>query len=239
MPVHVALSLSLCGSVALAGILFHWADRVTGARLLIAFLFGVATWIIGNELPTWAGDIAERPALVLIATAPLTSAAFLHFALVFCGHADRRRWLGCGYGAGLAAIAVPSGRFEPFAGVALMAMPSEAGWAASAVWVALAALGQGVLARAFIAARGIGRRRIGAVIAASAWGTVCMAGYGIAALRLPVYPWPLLGLPLNWPAGRAPWRRRCLSRAGPGHPAWSPRRLSCCWAARCGGWHPA
>jgi signal transduction histidine kinase len=200
MPVHVALSLSLFGSVALAGVLFHWADRVAGARLLIVFLLGVSAWIIGNELPTWAGEVAEAPALVLIATAPLTSAAFLHFALVFCGRPQRRRWLGFGYGAGLIAsllaIAIPSGRFEPFAGVAFMATPSESGWAASAVWVALAALGQGVLARAFVAARGIDRRRIGAVIAASAWGTFCMAGYGIAALRLPVYPWPLLGLPL-------------------------------------------
>ena len=35
-----------------------------------------------------------------------------------------------------------------------------------------------------------------AVAAASGWGLACMSGYGVVALHLPLYPWPLLGLPL-------------------------------------------
>ena len=200
MAIHVALTLSLFGSLALAGVLLSWADRVAGSRLLVAFLLGVAVWIVGNELPTWAGDVARRSALTLLATAPLSSAVFLHFTLVFCRVPASRTRLGAAYGAGLAAtllsVAVPSGDFEPFADVALMAVPNAVGWATSLVWAGLALLGQAVLARGFVRTRGLERRRIAAVMASSAWGLFCMAGYGIAALHLPLYPWPLLGLPL-------------------------------------------
>ena len=200
MPIHAALLLALIGSLALAGLLLAWADRVAGARLLTAFLMGVSVWIVGNELPSWTGPLMERPALMLMATAPLTSAAFVHFSLVFCGIVPRRAWLGMAYGLGLAAlllgVALPGGDFEPFAGVAFMAMPNAVGWVASAVWAMLAAVGQGVLLRRFHDTTGMERRRIAAVMASSAWGLVCMAGYGIAALHLPLYPWPLLGMPL-------------------------------------------
>ena len=84
MPIHVALVLSLLGSLALAGVLLSRADRVPGARMLVLFLVGVAVWIVGNELPSWSGPDAERPALILLATAALTSSVFAHFALMFC-----------------------------------------------------------------------------------------------------------------------------------------------------------
>ena len=51
MVFHIALALSLAGSLALAGVLWRWADRVAGVRLLTGFLIGVAIWITGNELP--------------------------------------------------------------------------------------------------------------------------------------------------------------------------------------------
>ena len=200
MAIHAALLLALIGSLALAGVLLAWADRVAGSRLLTAFLLGVSVWVVGNELPSWAGPLMQRPALMLLGTAPLTSAAFVHFSLVFCGIVPRRAWLGTAYGLGLAALllsaALPSGSFEPFAGVEFMAMPNAVGWVASAVWVMLATVGQAVLLRRFWDTQGMERRRIAAVMASSAWGLVCMAGYGIAALHLPLYPWPLLGLPL-------------------------------------------
>jgi hypothetical protein len=85
MAIHIALTLSLAGSLALALLLLTWADRVAGARLLVVFLCGVCVWIVGNELPTWLGPDAERPALMLLATASVTSATFFHFALVFSG----------------------------------------------------------------------------------------------------------------------------------------------------------
>jgi signal transduction histidine kinase len=200
MAIHIALTLSLLGSLALAGTLLQWADRVAGARLLVTFLLGVAVWIGGNELPAWAGDVAEQPALMMLATAALTSAVFLHFTLVFCRIQASPLLLAGAYGAGLAAmltaVVVPSGRFVPFAGVARMAVPNAFGWATSAVWAVLAVLGQCVLASALRTAHGLERRRIAAVMAASGWGLFCMSGYAVAALRLPIYPWPLLGLPL-------------------------------------------
>ena len=77
MPIHLALTLSFAESLALAALLSVWADRVAGARLLVMFLLGVALWIAGNELPVWSGPAAERPALVLLGTAAVTSAAVL------------------------------------------------------------------------------------------------------------------------------------------------------------------
>ncbi len=131
MAIHVALALSLLESLALAGVLLHWADRVAGARLLVLFLLGVSAWIVGNELPSWTGPVAERPALMLLATAALTSAAFLHFAIAFTRIGASRRVLAAIYGLGLAAmllsVALPPGDFEPFAGIALVAMPNPVG----------------------------------------------------------------------------------------------------------------
>ena len=75
MAIHVALFLSLVGSLGLAGVLAAWADRVAGARMLVLFLLGVSFWIVGNELPTWAGPEWDRVGLSLMAVAPLASAA--------------------------------------------------------------------------------------------------------------------------------------------------------------------
>ena len=53
-----------------------------------------------------------------------------------------------------------------------------------------------MLLHAFVTQTGKARRQTGAMIAASACGLVCMSGYAIAALRLPMLPWPPVGLPL-------------------------------------------
>src|ERR1700744_4644589 len=102
MIFHVALALSLFGSLALALMLWRWADRVAGVRLLTGFLVGVAVWIAGNELPTWFGPGAEPTGLMLLATAALTSAVFLHFTVTFTG-TRATAWVIAGYGAGIAA----------------------------------------------------------------------------------------------------------------------------------------
>jgi signal transduction histidine kinase len=208
MIFHVALSLSLFGSLALALVLWRWADRVAGAHLLILFLLGVSVWIVGNELPTWFGPSAARLGLVLLATAALTSAVFLHFTLAFTrvpGGTRRRAWVRAGYVLGAAMTllswAFVPGRYAPFAGMEFVAMPNAIGWATSIAWALLAAAGQLVLLHAFIDQSGVdqsgkARRQIGAVIASSAWGLACMSGYAIAALDLPIAPWPLMGLPL-------------------------------------------
>ncbi len=200
MAIHVALLLALAETLALASILLHWADRVPGARLLVGFLLGVAVWIVGNELPGWTGPVAERPALMLLATAAVTSGVFLHFALAFCRVAVRPGVLGLVYAIGLAAtlasVILPPGRFVAAAGLRSVAVPNVVGWGTSLVWAGLAGCGQLVLLRALLRTRGLERRQVAAVTASSAWGLLCMSGYAVPALGLPYYPWPLLGLPL-------------------------------------------
>ena len=81
MLIHLTLAFALFETLALAGVLLAWADRVAGARLLAAFLAGIAVWIVGNELPNWFGQGMERASMALLATAPFTSAFFFHFVV--------------------------------------------------------------------------------------------------------------------------------------------------------------
>ncbi|HEY4250493.1 MAG TPA: HAMP domain-containing sensor histidine kinase [Roseomonas sp.] len=200
MALHLSLLLALTGCLLLAGLLAAWAERVAGARLLLGFLLGVSLWIAGNALPDWLGPPAIPAALALLATAPLTSAVFLHFALAFTA-APAPRWLpAAGYalggGAMLLALLLPPGGFAPIAGVGFVAWPNQVGWIAAIIWGAMALAGMLVLLRAGLRAAGPARRQALAVAAASGWGAACMAGYGVLVLRLDAYPWPLLGLPL-------------------------------------------
>jgi signal transduction histidine kinase len=200
MALHIALALSFIGSLLLAVLLLLRAGRVPGARLLVLFLLGVSVWIAGNELPALFGPGAEPVALAMLAAAPLTSAVFLNFALAFTGARVRAPLLHAAYGLGggamLLALAVRPGSFGPFAGLPFVATPNAVGWTASLVWGGLAGLGTLVLMRAGLRASGLARRQALAVGISSGWGAACMAGYAAAALRLDVYPWPLLGLPL-------------------------------------------
>ncbi|HSW06713.1 sensor histidine kinase [Aquabacterium sp.] len=201
MALHIAFALALFETLALAGVLLVWARQVDGARLLVAFLVGIVVWITGNELPNWLGPPAMRLAMSLLATAPLSAAAFLHFCLVIC-RLPRPRWaLGLAYGAGAAAmllsVIVSPGHFQPFAGITWVPMPNWAGWITSLTWGAVA--GSGMLVLLFSLARPqppAQFRQTAAVALSCGWGLVCMSGYGIAAFELPFYPWPLLGLPL-------------------------------------------
>lgn len=200
MALHLSLLLSLIGSLLLAGLLAIWAERVAGARLLMAFLLGVALWIAGNELPHWLGPQAIPAALMLLATAPLTAAVFLHFSLAFTDTGAPRRLTAGAYALGggmtLLALIIPPGGFAPFDGIDFAAQPNMLGWIAAMTWGAMAASGTLILLRAGLRSTGLARRQAWAVAASCGWGAACMAGYGLIALRLDIYPWPLLGLPL-------------------------------------------
>lgn len=80
---HGVLAFALVQTWLLAALLGVWAHRVAGARLLVLFLFGVGVWVIGNELPNWAGPQWEWLSIRLVALAPLISAVFVHFCVVF------------------------------------------------------------------------------------------------------------------------------------------------------------
>ncbi len=199
MAIHIALVLALIGSLVLAAILWRWADRGQGLRQLTLFLLGVAVWIVGNELPTWFGPGAERLGLAMLATAALTSALFLHFAAAFT-RVTAPRAIAAAYALGTAAMLLSMvllpGHYRPFAGLAFVAVPNAVGWCTSLVWAGLAGAGQLLLLRALLTWSGLARRQLAAIAVSSAWGLLCMSGYAAAALDLPVYPWPLLGLPL-------------------------------------------
>jgi len=84
MAIHIALLITLIETLALSAVLMTWAKQVQGARLLVIFLLGVAAWIMGNELPNWVGIEAAPAAMWLLSSLPLTSAAFVHFCVIFC-----------------------------------------------------------------------------------------------------------------------------------------------------------
>lgn len=204
MALHIVLALTLAETLALAAVLTVWANRVPGARLLTVFLLGVAVWVTGNELPNWFGLHTAALALSLLATVPLTSAAFLHFCLIFCriplqGAAP----IALAYAAAAAATAlswiVSPGEFVHFpayAGVSWVVVPNWAGWTTSMVWAVLAAAGGATLSYRFVRARDVRERsQIAAVAMSCGWGLVCMSGYAFAALGIPQYPWQVLALP--------------------------------------------
>lgn len=200
MAIHIAFALALIETLALAGVLLVWAPRVPGVRLLVLFLLGVALWIGGNELPNWFGPQAMPLAIVMLATSPLSAAAFLHVCLIIC-NGPTKRWPWIAYGAAAAGMLlslwVDPGQFEPVEGIGWMAVPSWTGWISSVVWGLLAAAGIGVLMQSLLRPRDAAAFRQSAAVALSCgWGLFCMSGHGIVALHLPFYPWPLLGLPL-------------------------------------------
>ena len=200
MLIHLALAFALFETLALAGVLLAWADRVAGARLLAAFLGGIAVWIVGNELPNWFGPGMERASMALLATAPFTSAFFFHFVVVFCGVRLGRRTIAAGYALGLvstlASECLLPAHLVHNHYVGWIALPYAAGWIASTAWVILGGAGIAVLLTAMLRAQRPAFSQIAAVAASCLWGFVCLTGYGMAVLDLPCYPFPLLGLPL-------------------------------------------
>lgn len=204
MALHLALLLTLLETLALGGVLFLWARQVPGSRLLGVFLLGLATWIVGNELPNGLGIHTAPTAFALLASLPLTSAAFLHFCVIFCEVPLPRRWLQAAYalagvGVGVSLLFSP-GEFRhvpSFTGMEWVVVPNRVGWTTSLIWAFLAAGGLLTLAWGFAHTPTPQRRKQMAAIAAScAWGLLAMSGFSFAALGIDLYPWQVLVLPV-------------------------------------------
>ena len=200
MLIHLTLAFALFETLALAGVLLAWADRVAGARLLAAFLVGISVWIVGNELPNWFGRDMERASMALLATAPFTSAFFFHFVVVFCGVRVPRAVVAGGYLLGATSTLCSEFLLPAYLlhnrYIGWIALPYATGWIASTAWIILGLGGVAVLLTSLARARRPAFSQIAAVTASCLWGLVCLAGYGMAVLDLPIYPFPLLGLPL-------------------------------------------
>ena len=205
MLLRVTMGLALAETLLLAGVLLAWADRVAGGRLLAAFLLAIAAWIVGNELPNWFGPGVETVALHILATAPLTSAIFFHFCVVFCRAPLGRGWIAAGYALGAAAALVSQvllpAHFISHPDVGRIAFAEPAAVITSFSWVLLGLAGVGVLLGTLwrppaADGRGPARAQVAAVTASCLWGVACLCGYAIALLDWPVYPFPLLAFPL-------------------------------------------
>ena len=199
MLIHIALLLTLIETLALSAVLMNWARQVQGARLLVIFLLGVAAWIVGNELPNWAGIETAPVAMLLLSSLPLTSAAFA-FLCDFCEVAIRPGWMRLAY--------------------------AMAGWPRSSPW--LGGPGSSSISRLLRGGMGgaqypwldqqhclghagcgrhagAGSRVVACVFAAAAancggcrvlrLGLDGHVGLSFAALDIPVYPWQVLAAP--------------------------------------------
>jgi hypothetical protein len=199
MLLHAVLAFALFETLALAAVLTVWADRVAGARLLVTFLLGVGVWVVGNELPNWIGPQVERLSIALISTAPVVSAVFVHFCIVFCRVSVPRMAIGATYALGIASTALtwvwPPGYLIAAPHFGWVAVPTTAGLVSSVAWVVLGIAGIAVLARGFLRAKEPERSQIAAVTASCVWGALCLTGYLMAAMQMPMTPWPLFGLP--------------------------------------------
>jgi signal transduction histidine kinase len=197
--VHTALTLAFVESLGLAALLLR-VKNVPGLQLLVAFLAGVAVWVVSCELPTWLGPTAEDPAARLVAFSSLTSAVYLHFVLVLCGAPRSTALLRLIYAMGglttIAALLMPAGSFRPWQGFDRFFIPNAMGWVAGMVWAALAIAGHLVLFWYWLQRKGPPRGQLVAMCMASGWGALCMSGYAFAPLGIDHYPFPLLFLPL-------------------------------------------
>lgn len=198
--IRFAMGFSLFETLVLAGVLLWWADRVAGARLLAAFLVGFGLWVVGNELPNWWGPAAEPVAMKLVSLAPFISTFFFHFCVVFCRVPLGRLGIAAAYALGavasLAALAGQPGHLVWRDPVGWIFIAGRLGWLASIAWIVLGIAGVVVLLRGLAQARPPARQQIAAVTASCVWGLLCLSGYGLVLLALPVFPFPLLLLPL-------------------------------------------
>ncbi len=200
MLFHVTNAVTLCECLALAAVLALWAEKVAGTWLLVLFLGGVSLWIAGNELPAWFGPGAIPAGLLLLCTAPVSSAVFFCFAARF-GRVNVGRtaqWSVCVVSVllGLVAAVLGPGRFSLVPGLGLVAFPNVVGWCATLIWMGLAGAGYALLALAWWRERAGERLQIVAIGLTSLFGALCMTGYGVVVLGLKLAPWPLALLPL-------------------------------------------
>lgn len=196
--VHIALTLAFIESLGLAALLLR-VKSVPGMKLLIAFLLGVALWVLSCELPTWLGPRAEPLAAGVVACSALTAAVFVHFVLVLCKAPQPRALLYGLYAVGaittVAAWIIPAGVYQPWRGFSSFFIPNRMGWTVGAVWTALSIAGHLVMFGYWLRRPGPPRGQLVAMCLASGWGALCMSGYSFAPLHIDLYPFPLLFLP--------------------------------------------
>lgn len=190
--IHLAMGLCAAGGLALAVLLLRRADTTAGARPLAVFVVLVGCWAMGLLIPNQLGAALQ-------ATAPVTGAVFVHFAVRLSGLPWPQRPLAALYALGatatLAALVFGEGSFIPWPGTGTLFRHEGAGLVADAITVALAALGNGLLLRAWFQTEGVRRYQLALVLASSALGLASVTGLAFPVFDIQVFPWPLLLMP--------------------------------------------
>ena len=130
----VALSATILSSLCLALLLRTRARDMEGAGLLAAFLVSVAVFLAGESAPLVWGQAGGTAAALTFASAPIGSALFVHFLLVFLGVAAGR-WMIAGLyatallGTGLC-LGFGAGGVQPWNVFPAFFLPDIGGWAA-------------------------------------------------------------------------------------------------------------
>jgi signal transduction histidine kinase len=194
-----ALGLTALASLLLAGFVALRAGDVPGARLLAAFLTGVALWSIAQGAPALWGEAAQGFSLAMLALSPLPAAAFVHlvFAFALCG-ALRPVAVASYALAGFAALVgliFGVGHVVAWHGFPGIFIPSPVGWGVLGVTALLSVAGHLRLLQAWHRQNGPLRDQAGAVFISSLIGLVAITGFAFPALGIDTYPWPVLLLP--------------------------------------------
>jgi signal transduction histidine kinase len=195
-----ALALTAVASLLLAGFVALRARALAEARLLAAFLTGVALWSMAQGAPALLGPAARVFSLTVIALSPLPAAAFVHLVFAFARCGARRPVAVASYGvaifASLVGLIFGVGSIVPWRGFAGFFVPSPVGWGVLGVTAALSVAGHLRLLQAWRRHSGRLRDQAGAVFVSSLIGLVAITGLGFPALGIDAYPWPVLVLPL-------------------------------------------
>jgi signal transduction histidine kinase len=181
-----ALLLTACGGGLLAYFLWRHARHAPAARPLALFILLVGVWSLGLLLPNPAGA-------ALLATAPLASAVFLHFAADLTGR-GKRLVMPAYVAAAVTALAAAWFGTGRFLGTAAFRYEG-AGLEAVALCLACSAIGHVLLWASWHRAAGKQRIQLGMVLTASLLGFGAVSGLALPLAGSSIPPWTLLALP--------------------------------------------
>ena len=195
----IALGATVLSSLCLALLLRVRAREMEGSGLLAAFLLSVALFLGGQAAPLVWGEAGEWFAALTFATAPFGSALFFHFLLVFLEGRAERSALAVIYaiaGSGMAlGLGLGVGHVQSWVSLPAFFLPDIGGTMAAAASIILSIGGHLLIPRHWRRLPEGRRRQAAALGLAFFWGMICIGGFAFPALRLPIFPYPLLLLP--------------------------------------------
>ncbi|MBF0382857.1 MAG: hypothetical protein HQL69_17690 [Magnetococcales bacterium] len=204
---NVVYQFALIGTIILCLLLsiaiWKKAGDVPGIRYLLRFVLGTSAGIGGFWLISTPDESMWRLGEFLVATSPLVAGLFNHFAYrfssAFSSSANEKSAVKIGY-----IIGVVGTLWSWFNGlgspVSVENLPrslilSYSGWGMVAMTLAVTTLGHARLFASLTTAEPQQRRQILAVIGASLWGFLAIAGFFLPSLGVGTFPYLVVLLP--------------------------------------------